>query len=337
MKTLERELGTLTFAANQTSTLQLPRNYAFRRLSLKLDAQLTIAAGASAGDPKDSSPAQLIRNITIRANGRDVIKSIDFETLHRLTQWRHGVRPRMLALPAGYGAQANYVCECCALLDFEMWRAIRPIDTLLDSAGLATLELIITWGSPGDVMNAAYVAAGVSIGAGGATLTVSSIESVGVPVGTKFMVNKEYQIRSQVSAASNNHQIILPTGNLYRTIILKTHSDGNQVNTILSNIQIVSGTEVFKNRNAAALQRDNRVDFGLEIPEIRGSGAAKDHYLLEYVMDGYYILEFCGDGHLTEALDTTRLSELKLVLDVAHPGTTDIIDVYPCELIMPAA
>jgi hypothetical protein len=163
------------------------------------------------------------------------------------------------------------------------------------------------------------------------------MESVGVPVGTKFMVNKEYQIRSQVSAASNNHQITLPVGNLYRSIMIRALSDGLPVNTIINNIQVISGTEVFKNRNAAVLQRDNRLDYHLEIPEIASSAAAKDHYYIEYVIDGYYILEFCTDGLLTESLDTTRLSELKLVLDVAHPGTTDYIDVYPCELIMPAA
>ncbi|MHC4397641.1 MAG: hypothetical protein ACYS1A_18515, partial [Planctomycetota bacterium] len=90
MKILEREIGSLDFAANQTRTLPLPRNYAYRQLFLLLIADLTrTATGADAGGPKDCAPAQLIQNITIRANGRDVIKSYDFETLHRLSEMRH--------------------------------------------------------------------------------------------------------------------------------------------------------------------------------------------------------------------------------------------------------
>src|SRR4030042_3587722 len=93
MKILEREIQAVTFAANQTSTIPLPRNYAYRDLNLTLIASMWRAAGASAGDAKDSAPAQLVRNIMIRANGRDVIKNIDMESLHRINQIAHGTRP----------------------------------------------------------------------------------------------------------------------------------------------------------------------------------------------------------------------------------------------------
>ena len=332
MKGLEREIGTIDFVANQTRTLQLPRNYAYRKLYLKLDAQLDVAGG-SAGGPKDSCPAQLVSSIEIRANGRDVIKRLDLETLHRLTQMRYGVRPFIDSLPSGFGAQSDMAVGVHAIMDFEMWRAVRPIDTLLDSAGLATLELIITFAAGLDVMNDAFNG---TINVDSATLYISSLEAVGVPAGTKFMLNKEYQIRSQVNAASNNHQIVIPVSNMFRSFVLKTHSDGVQVNTILNNIQLKAGTEVFKNRQADLLQCDNRVELGLEIPETAGSAGAIDHYYLENILDGYYLLEFVKDGRLTESLDTSRLSSLELLLDVNNPGTVDMIDIYPVELVQPA-
>ncbi|GAI25473.1 unnamed protein product, partial [marine sediment metagenome] len=251
MKILEREIGSVAYAENQTRTLPLPRNYAYRCLDLILVAKLSREIG-SAGTSKDSAPAQLIKNIVIRANGRDVIKNYDMETLHRLNQIRHHTRPFINAdawALAVTSAVDNEVLQVSARIDFEMWDAIRPIDTLLDSAGLATLELIVTWGTGADLMDNNW--SGEAITVHSATLYVASVESVGVPVGTTFMTNKEYVIRSQVTATSNRHQIFLPVSNLYRSIVLKTHSDGNQVNTILpwgltdqNTITIASGTEV---------------------------------------------------------------------------------------------
>ncbi len=332
MKTLERHLGQLTYTAGATSTLQIPRNYAFRRLSFHLDANVTIAASASAGTPKDSCPAQLVSNITIRANGRDVIKSMDLETLHRLTERRHGVRPFINSLPSGYAAVTQAV-DAHAFLDFSMWDCIRPIDTLLQSRGLATLEMIVTWGQPDDIMTDAFTG-GTGCSVNSAILYVSAEEYVAVPAAMNFSVNKEYQIRSVIGAASDNHQIALPVGNMYRSFLIKTHSDGVNVNTILDNIQIKSGTEVFKNIRAVQLQMDNRIEFGLQLPKANDT---VNRLYQEGILAGYYHLEFVRDGRLTEALDARQLSSLELVLDVNAPGTVDVIDVYPVELIAPAA
>jgi len=291
------------------------------------------AAAATAGAPKDCCPAQLIPNIMIRANGRDVIKNIDFETLHRLCQIRHGTRPHIdFDEFSGFADATDAEMTIHAQIDFEMWRAVRPIDTLLDSAGLATLELIITWGAPNDVMTDAFDG---TCTVDSATLYVAAVEAVGVPAKTKFMTNKEFMIRSQVNAASTSHQVNLPVSNMFRSIVLKTHSDGVQVDTILNNVQIKAGTEVFKHRIAGFLQMDNRLEFGIEVPERDEDAGAIDHYFEERVLEGYYVLEFVKDGHLTEALDTSRLSSLELLLDVAHPGTEDFVDIFPVELILP--
>jgi len=342
MKILERELGSITFAENQTRTVQLPRNYAYRSLQLLLVADLTrtTTATTSAFNPKDSAPAQLIKNIMIRANGRDVIKNYDMESLHRMDELRHHVRPYIYSHGwAGGDDAASQVLKVYAQIDFAMWDAIRPIDTLLNSAGLATLELIITWGTGMDTMSNDWQGeTGAQVTVNSATLYVASVESVGVPAGTKFMTNKEYMIRSQVSASSSNHQIDLPTGNLYRAFILKTHTDGEQTDSMLPIPQMVTvqaGTEVFKQRIAHFLQADNRLHTEIQVPERIGSGAALDHALQELLLEGYYLLEFVTDGRLTECLDTSRLSSLKLILDVTSVGTDDFIDVYPCELIKP--
>lgn len=337
MKTLEREIGSITFAAGQTRTLPLPRNYAYRSLQLKLVCNLDRVVGASGGAPKDSCPAQLVQNIMIRANGRDVIKNYDFESLHRMDQVRHGTRPH-ISVPEewdGFDVISDSDQVIHAQIDFAMPRAIRPIDTLLNSAGLSTLDLIVTFGNPDDVMNDAYDPAAGGITVNTCTLYVAAVESVGVPIGTQFMVNKEYMLRSQVNANSTSHQIQLPVSNLFRSFILKTHADGDQVNTILQNIQIKAGTEVFKNRYAGFLQMDNRLECAMEVPNTAIDAAAIDHYMLNHLLEGYYLLEFVKDGRLTECLDTSRLSSLELLLAVTKIGTDSFIDIFPCELIAP--
>jgi len=348
MKILEREVRSINFRANQTDTIPLPRNYAYRKINLNLIAAIYREAGATGGGAKDSAPAQLIRNIAIRANGRDVIKNYDMESLHRMNEINHGVRPHIDCDGwAGYAAitVGNKIeVSISAYIDFEMWRCVRPIDTMLDSAGLATLEMIITWGTGNDTMNDAYDPAGDGVTVDEAVLHVSTVEEVGVPAGTPFMTMKEYMIRSQVTATNNRHQIALPVSNLFRQLILKTHSDGDQVDTIMpftlaaqNTITLQAGTEVFKYRMAGALKNDNRSERELQVPELltQGAAAAIDHRLTEYAMPGYYLLEFVKDGRLTECLDTAKLSQLELILDVVSVGTLDFVDVYPCEIIRP--
>lgn len=329
MKLLERDIGSIDYAANQQRTLQLPRNYAYRILSLKLTCTLTWTE-TTAGVVKDSAPAQLISNIVLRANGRDVIKNYDLETLHRLCQIRYGTRPKIIS-PASTGALAAQALEVHAYISLEMWRAVKPIDTLLDSSGLATLDLIVTWATGAAIFGGAY---GGTVTVTAATLYVSSIEAVGVPAGTRFMVNKEFSIQSVITAASTQHQINLPTSNLYRCFVLKTVSDDCHVNTILNNIQIKSGTEVYKNGNALHFQMRNRLDYMLECPVSTAAALGGADYI-NNLLTGYYMLEFVRDGRLTECLDTSRLSSLELILDVNNPGTTDILSIYPVELIVP--
>lgn len=342
MKILEREIGSIDFVASQTRTLPLPRNYAYRTLQLLLVADLTrtTTAGTSTNTCKDAAPAQLVANIQVRANGRDVIKNYDMESLHRINEIFHGVRPHIYSHDwAGGDDAADKTLKVAAQIDFAMPRAIRPIDTLLDSAGLATLELIITFGTGLDTMDDDWQAeAGAAVTVNSATLYVSSVEEVGVPTGTRFMTFKEYMIRSQVTATSTRHQIPLPTGNMYRSFVLKTHQDGDQSDLIIplaNAITLKSGTEVFKYRIGYCLQADNRLLTGIQVPERIGSGAALDHALQELLLEGYYLLEFCHDGRLTEALDTKRLSSLELELNVVAVGTVNYIDIYPQELLMP--
>ncbi len=346
MKILEREIDSVSWAQGQTRTVKLPRNYAYRKIMLLLKVVMYREAGATGGAPKDSCPAQLIQNLMIRANGRDVLKYFDnMESLHRLNQLHHGVRPYIYATEfwgsTGYDAitSGNKVTVyVAAVIDFAMWRSIRPIDTMFNSAPLSTAELIFTWGTPDDVMDDAYDPASGGVTIDEATLYVSSLESVGVQPGVPFWTNKESFIRKEITAATPNFQIDIPVSNFYREFVIKTHSMGRQVDTILpiaNTIILKAGTEVFKHRIAHHLQANNRLYCEMEVPERNDAGGALCHYSQELLLEGYYLLDFVIDGRLTEMLDTRRLSSLTLELNVARPATNDWVDVYSSEVIKP--
>ena len=345
-KLIERELGSLSFAAGQTATLPLPRDYSIDKLHLRLLMTLYRAAGASAGAPKDLSGAQLIKRIEIRRNGRDVLKSIDFETLMRITQFNYGSQPeyRRNVYNATFGEGAAITTQwdayaavttganaiqfdLSAILDFGMPKSVRRNDTLLDATGrgnVSTLDLIITFGSYNDVMTSAYNPASGGVAADlTPVLYVSSSEYIDVDSKedpyTPYADNKLYGIRKVISATNPKEQIDLGVGNFYRSILLKTFADDVQVNTIINNVILRSGTDVIKYRAGKALRRDNKLECHLES-----------------MPDGYYLLEFVKDGHLAKMLDTSNFSSLMLELDVTKIGTTSIVEVFPVEVV-PAA
>ena len=347
MKLHRRYLGSIAYAANATRTLEIPRNYALVALDLKLVVSLTRTASA-AGDCKDCAPAQLVRNLTVKANGSDTIKSIDMETLHRHNELTYGVRPAINAETlGGFAAIAAAYCPTIfARIPFAMPRAIKEVDTLLDTAALSSLDLIVTWGAGRDIMNDAFNAGAGVVTIIEAVLHVTAIEYLGVPAGSKFMLYNQWAKQSQVTATTIRHQIKIPVGNVYRGLLLKTSSAGNQVDTILpfglallNEITLRSGTEVYVNEIAGILACQNRLEQEICVPDRMPGTAgvvAVNHRLTERPLLGYYYIDFCRDGRLSEALDTRMLSDLEFILQVVNIGLTDFIDVYADELVLPA-
>lgn len=349
---IERELGQLTFAANQTSTLQLPRDYSYDQIKLRLRMRLYRAAGASAGAPRDLSGAQIVKRIEVRKNGREVLKSIDMETLMRLNQIRYNTQPKYDRKV--YSSQADVTTQwdafaavttganaidfdLNALLDFGMWQSIRRHDTLLDSTArgnVSTLDLVITWGAYNDVMTSAYDPAAGGVAADVVpTLYISSGEYIDIdtaddPYGNGYMTNKEYGIRKVITADNPRELIELGVGNFYRSLVLKTTADDVLVNTILGRevagaavgkehtITLRSGTDVRKYKFGSVLQAENKVACGVETWPT-----------------GYYLLELCPDGHLAKMLNTTNLSSLTLEFDVKKQGTSCVLEVFPVEVV----
>lgn len=318
MRNLVREVGFKTYSASGQETLSMPRDYAYIDIMIELYAKITVASGNTSGTLRDLAPAQLLRHLELRANGRDVIKSLDFESLSRLTHIRYGTAPNNTLLVNG-DAQTNTECYVYAILPLAMWRSVKPFDTLFNAKPLSTLELIMTFGTIADIYcddapgnrTSSVVEARVYI---------ASKESVGLEANAVLPLNKEALIESEVTATSTEHKIQLNYAKdlAYRCLVLKAMEYNCVRNTVVNDIQLKSGGVIFYRLAGRRTRARNKSIFAVET-----------------MPTGYYVIDFCEDGRLADSLDTSGLSSLDLVLDVTKLTGTTKIRVYTTEVIVP--
>jgi hypothetical protein len=319
MNPLKRRVGSASYTSSgSVSTIELPRNYNYRRLMCRMTGTVTTAGGTAGGAIHTYAAYRAISRIEIIANGRDTIMSISPEALAIMNILDYGCVPAFTN-PSAITAAA-YTFNCSFIIDMALVKSVRPIDTLFPAAGLSTLDLKVTWGSGMDMFTGAVTITSAPISA--CELVVSSFEEVGaIPGGVG--VNKLFTIDRTLTAASTNFQIQIPVGNLYRGFLIHTKSDEVPVDTCIDGVRVEAGTEVFQNW----LSNDELLDYN------------KLSHGLETRLVGYQYLNWLdSDGFLSEILDTRKLSNLDLTLNVALPaGTTRKVQVFPQEIILPAS
>lgn len=317
MRNLIREYGEATYANNGRATILLPRDYAQVDILVELYASIITDIGTTAATYLDVAPAQLLKHIEIRANGRDVIKSLDFEGLVRLTHLRYGTEPNNTVLDATQDETVSHYLY--GLIPFAMWRSVKPFDTLFNSKPLTTFEAILTWGTMADCFDAGETYDS-TYSVNEAIVYLSGKEAVGLAPDAVLPVNKEATTESTVTATATEKKIQLNYAKdlQYRTLVLRTTLDYKVSNAMLNNIKLQSGGVIFFNLNA----RRDRARY-------------KTIYGLESIPTGYYVIDFSEDGRLFDSLDTSGLSSLDLILDVTASADTDRIKVYTTEIITP--
>lgn len=316
MRNLTREIGQKAWVSNGQETVNLPRDYAYVDIMVELYALITIADANGAEILADNAPAQLLRTIEIRANGRDVVKSLDFAGLIRLTQIRYGTAPNNTVL-ANAANQANTACYLYAIIPQAMWRAVKPFDTVFNARPLSTYEGILTFGAAQDIFSTQGAGTVTVVTA---TVYLSSREAVGLPDDAILPINKEATTEQTVAATATEFKIQLNYAKdlQYRALVLRTHDKACCVNSIINNIKLQSGGVIFYNISGRRTRNRNKLI-----------------YALEAMPTGYYAIDFCEDGRLGDSLDTSGLSSLDLILNVTVGVGETKIKVYTTEIILP--
>lgn len=306
--TLVRKLGTIDYVANKLKSLEngLPRNYEYYRLWLRLSVDITIITAVTTAYTE--AFWKLLKRVEVIANGNVVIKSIDGPALGRMAQFLGESLPNYSAVPTAVAA--NQTFTAMLPIDFAMPRAVKPVDTLLNSPLFSSLDLNVLWGSTSDLYSAAAANATIN----SASLKIHSLEEVSAQV-YGGLIHKVHTLEKEVTASTTEFTIPLNGVTRYRGFLINADVDGNPNGSVINSIQLKDGQNIMRQIDFADLQDMN-----------------KDDFKLSSIPTGWAFIDLCPDGMMTQALDSAGMNDLKLLFSVTKQAGTNKIRVYPVEL-----
>lgn len=320
---------TVDYSANNKVTIGLARGMVYRELYIRLQGQLDCDATLNTlAKTKRGDEWAVIKKIELIANGTDVLRSFDANFLWWLNYFMYSAAPKITAVIGD--ASINPAFDVVLIIPLWMPKAVRPIDTALDSRELSSLELTITWGDH----------TSINASADGwttePTVEIYSLESFNIS--GPFSQWRIFTIEKEITATNTRFQVQLPVGKMYRGFILNTIDTLIDQGDILNNFKLVSGTSVFTDIHAQddVLQQVGMLRNALQ-RHINGSVAASVYEGLrrsdESDLAGWYFYDHVTDGRLTEAIDTLGFSEFTIEANVTVGSGTTKLFVYPLEIV----
>jgi hypothetical protein len=321
--TIKRKIGDIAITANGFSTLDLPRDYDYQAIGLRIDA--TLAVSGVATSVRAEAPCQLVPRVEVIADGKNNLVSVPFWALALGNVDRPFIYSggRALTPPSGV-AVASYAVEANGIIDFQHWPGIRPKDSNFRSRGLSLFQLRLTFGAAGD----AFVG-GTTAFSGSPIVSVyamQEVEEIDDKTG-KFVSDpsalKKVSFQEASYASSNaNASIDLPAGNAIARVLVRTDGSttaGEPSTAVLNNLQLANGIDVRFNMSAKNLRGMNNSDYGS-------------------VQSGYYVADpvKCGSGgnlKLSDLWDLSGATQPKCVMDVTG-GANVKVQVVTTEYIL---
>jgi len=318
---------TIEYVANSERTIKIDRGFNIRELAIKLTANINVA---SSGDTTTranivaSGIWGLIRNIRLKLNSNNNIRDFSGDILQMLNWFYYNQGDLDALNVVGIAADGSQIVETTLLIPLWMVDSRKPIDTMLAAPILSDLSLTVNWG------NAANVGTGTGFEISSATLEVSKLVSYGLngPFNTQVL----NVIEENTVGVSSRFQVELPVGNLYRSFLIgQQTSAGVDDPGNIKNVRLFSGGTDYFNLDFEAYQnwqkRRNRQTQYLD------STAALDTNFVSSNrdLDAWLYVDLVTDGLMSETLNTTGFSTLKLEFDVT--GAFDSLIVVPQEII----
>jgi hypothetical protein len=300
-----RPVSVEPIVANQPITVDLPRDYDYEAIHVRVYGQVNVTAAATS--VRAEAPTQAVKRFEVVADGRNTLHSAPgwYSVLARYDRNMRIPGSRAVTPPSAAGI-AVYDFEALAVLDMQTVDGERPKDSNFRSAGLQLFQLRTTFGAALDM----FVP-----GAGAATfqnafIEISVQQLVEVPdtgTGAVSMPSFLRKVSSQeinVIASNSNAILRLPAGNLIKSNVIRTEglaTAGEPTTAMLSQVQMGAGVDIRHKSTGPALRGMNNANYGP-------------------VTNGYYVLDVTRNGsdfgRLSELWDVTQQSEPQFNLDV---------------------
>jgi hypothetical protein len=300
-----RKVASVPVTASGFATLDLPRDYDYESIFLRVNGSIVVSTGATS--VRAEAPTQVIARAEVIADGKNNIFSAPFWFACLGNYSRKGIEYNARSLtPPSAATAATYAVEANGTIDLMTCDSVRPKDSNFRSSGLSLFQLRMTFGAALD----SFVP-----GSGVATFSGMYVDvfvqqlvevpdaqgQLSMPVALKKVSYQEIGLTS----SNANQEIRLPAGNLIRSVVVRTEGSttaGEPATAILNNAQLAAGVDVRYNLSGANIRAKNNQDYGA-------------------ITAGYYILDLTSKGdapvNLTDLWDVTGAAEPKLIADVA--------------------
>ncbi len=255
----ERQIQSLTYAAGQQQTVDLPRDAVYHMIQLQCLAgsiQSTQGAMGTGGTLEAAFPFSLIEELRVIRNGSDVVfqgsgaqlakehyylnTTAPFARLYTVAGNVETLRTatvRGVTVPAnsdgicanggGFSIPNAPNSSATVLFDFqvELWFQLGPEDayytTLVDARPLATFQLQVRYAAT----NTLVIPGTAETVAIEANFSVLSYDQDNLAINQPFGTFKRSgQTYANLAYGSGNQQILLPRGNFYQGVILSTRA-----------------------------------------------------------------------------------------------------------------
>ncbi|MBL0233282.1 MAG: hypothetical protein IPQ08_06415 [Chitinophagaceae bacterium] len=297
-----RKVATVPVTAGGFATLDLPRDYDYETIFVRINGGLQVTAGATS--VRAEAPVQIIPRLEVIADGKNNLYSAPFWFAALANYERRGISQgaRAVTPPSGV-AIATYQVEANGTIDLMSQGAVRPKDSNFRSAGLSLFQLRMTFGQPGDCFVGGTVVFNnmfVDVYVQQMVEIPDSTGAITTPIALKKISYQELALLS----SNANQDIRLPAGNNIKSVVMRTDGSttaGEPSVAVLNNVILGAGVDVRLNLSGAQLRAKNNQDYGL-------------------LTAGYYIADLTSKGdapiNLTDLWDVTGAAEPKLTLDV---------------------
>lgn len=315
-RTLERDLGSLSFTSGGRSTMDLPRSHYYQRLNLVTDWDITVDTTGTNFD--FNGIHELVQNISVTLNGNQTIKSVSHGLSHKIDHYQYGTAPLDEAPDLSSGSQQTGTIQ--TFVDFTL--TPTDLSAMLPSFRLSDLTLEVEWGTSSDLV------ASDNITINDATMNVHAKERLRGSVAQSGQSEDEvlnrlmaFKEREKVKTldSSGVTEIDLPRGNVYYAIPFMVFDDEDTSDTLVNDYQIVEdGVETHKDVTWDEAQRKDKME-----------------YNVENVESGMVIANYGLRGNLTDVVATAPMDAYELHVDTGStsPTATSEVRVVTQELI----
>lgn len=330
------KIGSIDYAAGGQKFLNLPKDFPYLGLNLRLTGRLTISGGTTSGTPWEENPMTLIERIRVygtKLGGAVEVVNIDAATLvNGIVNPFKGTKQELMAVSSGAAAAYDFAADIEVPLHSLGLVEEAIIGSSLPAHIFDELTLEIKWRDGSQSNGGGLISGGdraLALTAYGSTSGVPSISVVGKQLQSiDFSVfrpglSKIYKKTLVTEAIESARKEPLNKGSFYRTLLFKAFTDANErplSNSFLNNVRLLISGNAKEDWPFNQLQAENKGEFNLEV-----------------VNKGYGIIDFCQSGDPSTMLDTTMFAvmgiSLETELNIAGAASGQRVEIVTLEAI----